>query len=140
VRNGDRLAVQMRHFMPWLRLVFSLRDPISRAASMLIHKKDKHGDGCLATRPLPECLLTDSQISGNGAGASSTNYSYPVAVWVREWPREQLHVIQVRRGWAAGPAPPRALAPTAKPPRSAHARARLAASPPRRLAARACRP
>jgi hypothetical protein len=133
VRNGDRLAVQMRHFMPWLRLVFSLRDPISRAASMLIHKKDKHGDGCLATRPLPECLLEDSQISGNGAGASSTNYSYPVSVWAREWPREQLHVIQVRGGfgcrWAcAAAARPRAHRQTA--PLRPRARARFAASPP----------
>ncbi len=87
MRNGDRLVAQLRAHMPWLRVVFSLREPISRAASMLVHQLDKRlvangkAGGCLADRQLGDCLLHESQISGNRAGASSTNYSYPVAVW-----------------------------------------------------------
>jgi hypothetical protein len=100
VRNGDRLVAQLRAHMPWLRVVFSLREPISRAASMLVHQLDKRlvangkAGGCLADRPLGDCLLHESQISGNRAGASSTNYSYPVAKWAEGWPREQLFAVQ----------------------------------------------
>ncbi len=96
VRNAGRLAPQLRARMPWLRVVFSMREPISRAASMLIHNMDKHGRGCLARKDLGECLWTGSQIRGDRAGGEATNYSLPLQRWIAGWPREQLHVIQVR--------------------------------------------
>lgn len=33
---------------PWLRIIISLREPISRALSMRAHMADKHNEGCLA--------------------------------------------------------------------------------------------
>jgi hypothetical protein len=104
VRSGDRLAPSLRRQMPWLRVVVSLREPISRATSMLIHKSFRKSGapipgaaaagGCASGAELGACLLAFSQISGNPAGASSTNYSHPLAAWTRGWPLEQLHVIQ----------------------------------------------
>lgn len=32
---------------PWLDVIISLREPISRALSMQAHMADKHNDGCL---------------------------------------------------------------------------------------------
>jgi hypothetical protein len=104
VRNGDRLVPSLRRQMPWLRVAVSLREPISRAASMLIHKSFRKSGapipgaaaagGCASGAQLGACLLAFSQISGNPAGASSTNYSHPLAAWTRGWPLKQLHVIQ----------------------------------------------
>jgi hypothetical protein len=103
VRNGDRLVRPLKQAFPWVKVVVSLREPISRAASMLIHKKDLSDEGCLTQRGMAACLLEESQVSGNLAGAHATNYSFPMRHWVEGWPREQLHVIQVRSASAREP-------------------------------------
>jgi len=94
VRAGDYLAPAMSEILPWVKLVISLREPISRAASMLIHLKDLNKGGCLMTKKLGECLLTESQINGAPSGARTTNYSFPVMTWLDAYPAEQVHVIQ----------------------------------------------
>ena len=94
VRSGDYLSTPLRKLMPWTKLVISLREPISRAASMLIHLKDQNQEGCLMNRTLADCLLSESQINGAPSGARTTNYTFPLATWLNEWPREQIHVIQ----------------------------------------------
>lgn len=95
VRNGDRLVAPLRPYFPWLKLIMSLREPISRATSMLVHLKDAKNEGCLVTRgDLGTCLLEDSQINGDGAGTRATNYSFPIGYWVRGWPADQMLAIQ----------------------------------------------
>jgi hypothetical protein len=96
VRNGDRMVAPLKESFPWVKVLASLREPISRAASMLIHKKDKSDDGCLMKHDLPTCLLQNSQIHGDSSGARAANYSFPMRAWVEGWPSDQLHVIQVR--------------------------------------------
>jgi hypothetical protein len=94
VRSGDILSRPLHRLMPWLKLIVSLREPISRAASMLIHLKDLNGEGCLGTNPLGWCLMYESQINGSLSGARTTNYSFPMRSWLQEWPKEQIHVVQ----------------------------------------------
>lgn len=94
VRGGDLLSPPLHVIFPWVKLVISLREPISRAASMLIHLKDQNKEGCLMNRTLADCLLTESQINGAPSGARTTNYTFPMATWLQEWPADQIHVIQ----------------------------------------------
>ena len=94
VRAGGTLAPRLRALMPWLKLVVSLREPISRAASMLIHNKDVGQTGCLMREELGNCLLSRSQLSGTIPGPA--NYSAALKPWFDAWPVEKLHVIQVR--------------------------------------------
>lgn len=95
MRTGDVLAPRMLKLMPWLKVIVLLREPISRAASMLIHIKDVSKEGCLVHRSLGECLLEESQIQGAPSGARATNYSFPMQQWLEMWPSDQLHIIQV---------------------------------------------
>lgn len=94
VRGGDLLAPHLLGVMPWVKIVISLREPISRAASMLIHLKDLNEEGCLMKKKLGECLLTESQINGAPSGARATNYTFPMKQWLETWPAHQIHVIQ----------------------------------------------
>ena len=94
VRGGDLLAPRLYEIMPWVKLVISLREPISRAASMLIHLQDNDEGGCLMEKSLGECLLTESQINGAPSGARTLNYSSPVTWWLDAYPDEQVHIIQ----------------------------------------------
>lgn len=94
VRTGDVLAPRMLELMPWLKVIVLLREPISRAASMLIHIKDVSKEGCLLHGSLGDCLLNESQIQGAPSGARATNYSFPMQQWLEVWPKDQIHVIQ----------------------------------------------
>lgn len=98
VRRGKTLAPALKESMPWLKIIMSLREPISRAASMTIHSYDKKGIGCLASNntTLAKCLLYRSQISVTRPyiqGGPST-YTAAIKDWLELWPREQLHIIQ----------------------------------------------
>ncbi len=92
LRGGVNLVRGLREMMPWLKLIISIREPISRAASMLIHNRDSQKVGCLMRRELGTCLLWRSQINGTMEGPD--NYVDAVRPWFEEWPAEQLHVIQ----------------------------------------------
>jgi hypothetical protein len=95
VRSADKLARPLMQALPWVKIVVSLREPVSRAISMLVHNKERNAHGCLASRPLGDCLLGDSQVAGgDGAGAPPRNYSRPLAAWLRECGRGRMHVIQ----------------------------------------------
>lgn len=101
-RNGHRMATALYELFPWLKIVVSLREPISRAASMLVHQVDKNllsaGNqigGCLAARnmDLGPCLLNESQISGDTWGGPA-EYHMPLKAWSDAFPREQIFVVQ----------------------------------------------
>jgi hypothetical protein len=88
---GDLLATQLFETLPWVKLVTTLREPISRAFSVLAHRAFRENTGCLATRTvdLYSCLtheLLESTESGS--------YSQAMAQWVRAFPKEQLYVVQ----------------------------------------------
>lgn len=84
-RNGHMLAPRLRAVMPWLKIVVSLREPISRAISMLAHNLDKHETGCLTKKDVYKCLSRD---------LGRENYSQPLQGWLEAYPREQVYLIQ----------------------------------------------
>jgi hypothetical protein len=98
-RFGQLIAPTLFREMPWIKVIFILRDPISRAASMLIHLVDKSVPlrsavgGCLTYKDmdLGYCLLNDSQISGQ---RGPMNYSLPLESWLSIFPTDQIHIAQ----------------------------------------------
>jgi hypothetical protein len=96
-RNGHRLANGISQVFPWVKIIASLREPISRASSMLVHLVDKNvsGGGCLALNKmdLGFCLLNDSHISGADYGGP-TEYYMPLKAWVDAFPKEQIFLVQ----------------------------------------------
>lgn len=100
--NGDPLAAGVAKAMPWVKIVASLREPISRAASMLIHMKDRDGEGCLAEpgADLYTCLSTASQLINrpglpvNHMDSPHGGYAHALAAWLDAFPRGQVHVVQ----------------------------------------------
>lgn len=97
VRRGEYLARKLHETVPWVKLIISLREPISRAASMLIHMKDVYGEGCLSEKNLGYCLHARSQIRGLKDG--TTSYYEAMSYWFTHWPAEQIEVVQVRIEW-----------------------------------------
>ena len=96
-RNGHRMAAGVYEVFPWVKIVALLREPISRAASMLVHLVDKNvtAGGCLAANNMDmgHCLLTQSHISGDHWGGP-TEYFLPLKSWVEVFPREQVFLSQ----------------------------------------------
>jgi len=94
VRAGDVLAPRLLNMMPWVKLIVSLREPISRAASMLIHNEDRNGMGCLSRfKDMGKCLLKSSQIK-NPIDGGPSSYHEALYSWVHTWPSTQLLVLQ----------------------------------------------
>lgn len=94
VRGYDRLAEDLHGIFPWLRLVLMMREPISRAISMLVHVMDKQDRGCMSRSELAYCLLQRSQIGGDPDYPLATNYSAPLAGWLDAFPAGQVLVLQ----------------------------------------------
>ena len=99
--NGDVLASGILQAMPWVRVIASLREPISRAASMLVHMADREKAGCLTKQhmTLYQCLITESQLLGhsgpfNYIDSPYGNYSYALQSWVSTFPLDQVFVVQ----------------------------------------------
>lgn len=92
VRRGDVMAKKMHDLVPWAKIIISLREPISRAASMLIHMKDVYNEGCLSEENLGYCLHARSQIRGLKDG--STSYFEALSHWFTHWPETQIHIVQ----------------------------------------------
>ena len=90
VRN--QMAPALHKLVPWAKLVINVREPISRAASMLIHMLDVYNEGCLAEKDLGYCLHARSQIRGLRDG--TTTYYDALAHWFTHWPEDQIHVVQ----------------------------------------------
>jgi len=90
VRNP--MAPALHRLIPWAKVVINVREPISRAASMLIHMLDVYNEGCLAENDLGYCLHARSQIRGLKDG--TTTYYDALAHWFTHWPEDQIHVVQ----------------------------------------------
>jgi len=88
---GDLLATQIYENLPWLKIVTTFREPISRAFSVLAHSAFRENTGCLAMEQedVYSCLsheLSESTESGS--------YSQSLSHWMRAFPKEQLYVVQ----------------------------------------------
>lgn len=90
VRNP--MAPALHKLIPWAKVVINVREPISRAASMLIHMLDVYNEGCLAENDLGYCLHARSQIRGLKDG--TTTYYDALAHWFTHWPEDQIHIVQ----------------------------------------------
>lgn len=92
VRRGDKMAPALYSLVPWVKIIINLREPISRAASMLIHMKDVYQEGCLAEKDLGYCLHARSQIRGLRDG--TTTYYDALSAWFTHWPADQILIVQ----------------------------------------------
>jgi len=95
VRAGLNLAPRLAELFPWVKIVIMLREPISRAASMLIHNKDVSDLGCLARKEISYCLLHHSQLTEMTPGKyEPLTYTEAMKYWLDAFPKEQILVIQ----------------------------------------------
>ncbi len=89
---GPELAPHLAELMPWIRLVASMREPISRAMSKFIMSQDKFGKGCLLEHSMAWCLQWDEEpLFGS---PRESYYSHPLRVWLDTFPADQLLIIQ----------------------------------------------
>jgi len=66
---GPEFADGLYELMPWLKLIASLREPISRTISKFVMWEDKFSQGCLEENTLSECLLRNREpLFGEAAG------------------------------------------------------------------------
>lgn len=85
-QGGKPLAKLLYKSFPWLKLVFALREPISRAISWRTMMADKFDKGCTNEDRYAECIENT---------LSTRNYSEPLQGWLEVWPTDQLMIIQV---------------------------------------------
>ena len=64
LQSWDHLAPGLYNIFPWVKLIMMMREPISRAMSMLIHNQDVSKAGCLMEHSMAHCLMTESQLHG----------------------------------------------------------------------------
>ncbi len=89
---GPDLAEILYDLMHWLKLVASLREPISRSISKYVMFKEKFSKGCFVDKPLVECLLTDREpFFGH---PMRKYYSKPLTFWTDFFPTDQIKLIQ----------------------------------------------
>ena len=89
---GPELADIMYETMPWMKMVVSMREPISRAISKYVMFKDKFGKGCFVNETLSWCLLHDKErFYGN---PKKKYYSVPLRYWLDNFPVDQIKLIQ----------------------------------------------
>ena len=88
---GLVMADDMAKALPWVKLVAALREPISRAFSVLAHRAFTQNTGCLtdADVDLHKCLTQEIEDPSEGA-----TYGQALAHWVRAYPKDQVLVVQ----------------------------------------------
>eukprot|EP00889_Picochlorum_renovo_P004689 jgi/Picre1/31719/NNA_007070.t1 len=88
----DERVQTMYDLMPWVRLISSMREPISRSISKYVMLWDKQIDSCMTNNTLTHCLTRDkTPIMGN---PKKSYYSHPLKAWLDNFPKEQLHLVQ----------------------------------------------
>ncbi|KAI8102861.1 hypothetical protein M9434_005653 [Picochlorum sp. BPE23] len=89
---GPDLAEILYDLMPWLKLVVSLREPISRSISKYVMFKEKFNKGCFVDKPLDWCLqFSKDPFYGN---PQRKYYSRPLGFWLDSFPVQQIKLIQ----------------------------------------------
>lgn len=81
------LAGQLRDLFPWLKIVVSMREPISQAIAMVFHNLDKgRSPRCYQDKRVFQCIYDDLDVEAR--------YARSLTPWLAKFPREQLHIIQ----------------------------------------------
>jgi hypothetical protein len=97
------MAPALRRTLPWVKVVIGLREPISRAAGMVLHKAKSMNNACLKKSGNTLFSCVDAELRGHARGSSSKyqyvtspygNYSAPLRYWVESFPSKQLLVLQ----------------------------------------------
>lgn len=89
---GPVFAETLYDLMPWVRLISSMREPISRSISKYVMLWDKQIDSCMTNNTLTHCLTRDTTpIMGN---PKKSYYSHPLKAWLDNFPKEQIHLVQ----------------------------------------------
>lgn len=89
---GPEMAEILHETMPWIKIVASLREPISRAISKYHMFATKFGKGCLVNSTLSDCLKNDKdRFYGY---PRKKYYSRPLAYWLDSFPTSQIKLIQ----------------------------------------------
>lgn len=95
--EGPWLAARVAAAFPWLRVVISMRDPISQALAMHLHNLS-HGrpDLCMDAHggAIAPCIADDLQQGGRA------RYGPGVAAWLAAFPPDQVHLVQYERAIA----------------------------------------
>ncbi len=92
---GVHFAEILREYMPWLKLISSMREPISRSMSKYIMAKDKFESGCLMNHTMVFCLRRDREkLFGNPKNAY---YSRPLKAWLDNFPTDQILLVQYEK-------------------------------------------
>lgn len=89
VLEGKWLAGQLRDLFPWLRIVVSMREPISQAIAMLNHNLEhKRSPYCYRStgNQIFQCISQDLD--------AESRYAPSLRPWLKHFPREQLHLVQ----------------------------------------------
>lgn len=95
VRAGKHIAAKLRTLLPWVKCIVQLREPISRAISMLVHNADGHKKGCLHRQSVGYCLLNASQLRNTRAHRLPDGYTKALQHWVDTQPADKLLFVQV---------------------------------------------
>ena len=84
---GPVFADTMYDLMPWVRLISSMREPISRSISKYVMLWDKGvNSSCIHENSLVYCLgKDDTPIMGN---PKDSYYSRPLKAWLDTFPKE----------------------------------------------------
>ncbi|KAI7837039.1 hypothetical protein COHA_009116 [Chlorella ohadii] len=87
--EGRWLAPQMAHLFPWLRMIVSMREPISQAISMVFHNLDSNRNvGCYqrGNGQIYRCGLEYLE--------DESRYANWLKPWLAAYPPEQLYLFQ----------------------------------------------
>lgn len=84
------MAEDMAKILPWVKLVASLREPISRAFSVLAHRASSENRGCLTDIEVDLYTCLTREILDPTEGAT---YTQAMSQWVRAFPKEQVLVV-----------------------------------------------
>lgn len=83
--EGLRMAQGLHEAFPRLKLVASLREPISRAVAVLASAKDEASQACLSVDALFPCLKKQ---------LPALNYTAQLTAWLDAFPADQVMVMQ----------------------------------------------
>ncbi|PSC68106.1 sulfotransferase [Micractinium conductrix] len=90
-QEGGWLAAQMAEALPWVKVVVSMRDPISQALAMFLHNyMHNRTAACWETngQRVYTCVVADLQAEDRA------RYGPTIQKWVEAFPGEQLHIVQ----------------------------------------------
>ncbi|PSC68517.1 sulfotransferase [Micractinium conductrix] len=89
VLEGRWLAAQLHDLFPWLKIVVSMREPISQAIAMIFHNIEHNRTPPCYTEnnnKIYKCVLEDLDYE--------SNYARAMRPWLKHFPLEQVHMVQ----------------------------------------------